>query len=94
MEKTFVLSSAIPEIATNGKMAVYKTLDRRVSCLVIISNFDWANRTKEECFRCPLCRAFILPDDKKKKKGGDYYHALCPERRNDIGNNRTTSPES
>ncbi len=84
MEKAYVLSSAIPELATNGKLAVYKTLDRRVSHLVIISGFDWVNRIKEECFRCPLCHAFVLPEEKKKKRGNGIYHTICPERKEQV----------
>lgn len=78
MEKTFALSSAIPDLMSNGKAAIYKTLDARVSNLVIIDgDFEWANRAKQEVFRCPRCKAFIFPDDKTKTKEGMKYHKDC-----------------
>jgi len=78
MEKAFALRSSIPEIMTNGKIAVYSTLDRRVSHLVVIDpSFNWDNRAKHEVFRCSKCRAFILPDDKSKTKDGVKFHRDC-----------------
>lgn len=78
MEKTFALSSAIPDLMSNGKAAIYKTLDARVSYLVIIDgDFEWANRAKQEVFRCPRCKAFIFPDEKIKTRDGIKYHKDC-----------------
>ena len=77
MEKTFVLKSAIPTLATNGKVAVYSTLDTRVNMILIIKNFQWENRKKEEVFRCPRCNCYILPGDKGKLKEEIRYHGLC-----------------
>jgi len=78
MEKAYVLRSAIPEMMTNGKIGVYSTLDVRVSHLVIIDDsFEWQNRTKQEVFRCPSCKAFILPDEKTKVRDGMKYHKYC-----------------
>ena len=78
MEKTFALSSAIPDLMSNGKAAIYKTFDARVSYLLIINgDFEWAGRAKQEVFRCPRCRAFIFPDDKTKTKDGVKYHKDC-----------------
>ena len=78
MEKTFALSSAIPDLMSNGKAAIYKTFDVRVSYLIIINgDFEWANRAKQEVFRCPRCKTFILPDEKTKNKDGVKYHKDC-----------------
>lgn len=82
MEKAYVLQSAIPELATNGRLAVYATLDRRVSHLVIIDNaFEWPNRGKQEVFRCGRCKAFVLPDEKSKVKDGVRFHKVCNPKR-------------
>lgn len=68
-EKGFVLRSAIPELATNGKVAVYSTLDVRVNHLIILNKtFQWPHRKDTEVFRCPICRHFILPYEE---------HSLC-----------------
>lgn len=78
MEKTFALKSAIPEILTNGRIAVYSTTDRRVSHMVIVdSSFEWENRAKQEAFRCGRCKAFILPDEKRISRDGIKYHRIC-----------------
>lgn len=81
MEKAFVLSSAIPELATNGKVSVYPTLDQRVNFIVIpnSNNFLWKNRKGTECFRCPRCNSFVFPEEefKKEKKSGQKYHKNC-----------------
>jgi hypothetical protein len=78
MEKAFALRSAIPELMTNGKIAVYSTTDRRISHLVIInSSFEWENRSKQEAFRCGRCKSFILPDEKSKSKDGVKLHKIC-----------------
>lgn len=78
MEKTFALSSAIPDLMSNGKAAIYKTFDVRVSYVIIIDgDFEWANRAKQEIFRCPRCKAFIFPDEKTKMKDSQKYHKDC-----------------
>jgi hypothetical protein len=78
MEKAYALRSAIPEIMTNGKIAVYSTLDVRVSHVVIIDDtFEWQNRAKQEVWKCGRCKTFILPDEKNKTKDGIKYHKEC-----------------
>jgi uncharacterized C2H2 Zn-finger protein len=82
MEKTFALSSAIPDLMSNGKVAIYKTFDVRVSYLVIIDgDFEWASRAKQEVFRCPRCKSFIFPDEKTRIKDGIKYHKDCKPQR-------------
>jgi hypothetical protein len=78
MEKAYALRSAIPELATNGRVAIYQTLDRRVSHIVVIDpSFEWSNRDKQEVFRCGNCNAFILPDEKSITKKGIKFHTIC-----------------
>ena len=80
-EKAFVLRSAVPELATNGKIAVYLTLDPRVNMLLVMSDgFEWLDRKKTECFRCPSCNHFILPVEKSKSFKGLKIHDLCRPR--------------
>jgi len=77
IERAFVLRSAIPELATNGRVASYLTLDSRVNMILLIKDFDWVDRKKSECWRCPKCKRFILPSDKSKIKNDIRYHDLC-----------------
>lgn len=78
MEKAFAIKSCVPELLTNGKIAVYSTLDRRVSHLVIIDpSHEWENRKAQEVFRCARCRCFILPDEKSKTRDGIRLHKIC-----------------
>lgn len=78
MEKTFAISSAMPDLAGNGRLAIYKTLDARVSYIIIKDEtFEWQNRAKQEVHRCPRCKAFIFPDEKTEHKDGVKYHAIC-----------------
>ena len=87
MEKTYALRSCIPELMTNGKIAVYSTTDRRISHLVIIDpSFEWESRGKQEVFRCGRCRAFILPDEKSKTKDGIKLHKICNPKKNEAIN--------
>lgn len=78
MDKAFVLKSAIPELMTNGKISVYLTLDPKVNMILILKDFDWPERSKNECFRCERCKCYIFPDDKSKTKDGKKYHKICP----------------
>lgn len=77
MEKAFVLKTGIPELATNGKVAVYSTIDPNVNHIVILKSFEWVDRKKTEVFRCPRCRCYIYPDKDSKIKEGIPYHKLC-----------------
>ena len=78
MEKAFALKSAIPTLATNGRVAIYPTLDRNVTMILILrEGFEWENRKKEECWRCKRCNCFIFPTDKSKVKDGFRYHQIC-----------------
>lgn len=77
MKKVFVLSSAIPELATNGKLSVHPTLDSRVNLIIYHKQFKWPRREITECFRCPRCNCFILPEDGFKKNGNERYHKNC-----------------
>ncbi len=82
MDKTFALKEALPEITTNGRLAVYTTLDRKVVHVVLIRDLEWPNRPKQEVSMCPFCRQFIFPGDKSKTKDGLKYHPHCPQRSN------------
>ena len=54
MEKAFALKTAIPTLATNGRVAVFPTLDRNVTMLLILKEgFEWENRKKERDFPAP-----------------------------------------
>jgi len=77
IEKAFALKSAIPTLATNGKVAIYSTMDRNVTMILILKDFEWENRKKEEVWRCARCRTYIFPSDKSKTKDGEKYHQLC-----------------
>jgi len=77
IEKAFALASCVPELATNGKVAIYATTDRRVNLVLLIKDFDWQDRKKSECSRCPRCKHFILPADKSKVRAGLKYHDIC-----------------
>ena len=81
MEKAFALKTAIPTLATNGKAAVYPTLDPNVVMVIILKDFEWENRKKEEVWRCHRCKCFILPNDKSKTKDGFRYHQICTFRK-------------
>ena len=94
MEKAFALKSAIPTLATNGRVAIFPTLDRNVTMLLILKDgFDWENRKKEECWRCKRCNCYIFPTDKSKVKAGLRYHDICTpikkEVPNEVDNERT-----
>ena len=89
MEKAFALKSAIPTLATNGKIAVFPTLDPNVVMIIILKDFEWENRKKEEVWRCPRCRCYIMPNDKSKTKDGLKYHSICTFRKE--ANGRTES---
>lgn len=82
MEKTFALKDALPEITTNGRIAVYSTIDRKVVHVVLIRDLEWPNRSKQEVSMCPFCRQFIFPGEKSKTKDGVKYHPHCPQRSN------------
>ena len=79
IEKTFALKSAIPTLATNGKVAIHPTLDPNVNMILILKekDFEWENRKKEEVYRCRRCNCFIFPADKSKVKDGFRYHQIC-----------------
>ncbi len=79
IEKTFALKESLPEITTNGRIAVYPTLDRKVVHVVLIKELEWPNRAKQEVFLCPFCRTFIFPGEKSKAKDGLRYHSHCPQ---------------
>ncbi len=76
-EKAFVLKTGIPELATNGKVAVYNTLDPNVNHIIILKSFEWDDRKKTETFRCPRCKCYIYPGGDLKIKEGIPYHKLC-----------------
>jgi len=65
LEKTFVLASTVPDLATTAGITVYKTLDKRVNMLLIVDrDFQWpVSREKAECIRCPRHKHFILPSE-------------------------------
>jgi len=94
MEKAFALKSAIPTLATNGKVAIYSTLDPNVTMIYILNDFEWENRKKEEVFRCPRCKTYIFPADKHKTKDGVKYHPICTfkEKFHDTGTRTTHNP--
>jgi len=78
IEKAFALKSAIPTLATNGRVAVFPTLDRNVTMLLILKEgFEWENRKKEEVWRCKRCNCYIFPTGKSKVKAGLKYHEIC-----------------
>jgi len=78
IEKAFALKTAIPTLATNGRLAIYPTLDRNVSMILILKEgFEWENRKKEECWRCKRCNCYIFPADKSKVRAGLKYHDIC-----------------
>jgi hypothetical protein len=82
MEKTFALATAMPDLAGNGRLAIYRTLDSRVSYVIIKDDsFEWQNRAKQEVFRCQACKCFILPDEKARTKDGVRYHKDCKVQR-------------
>ena len=81
MEKAFALKTAIPTLATNGKAAVYSTLDPNVVMVIILKDFEWENRKREEVWRCPRCRCYVMPTDKSKTKDGFRYHQICTFRK-------------
>lgn len=78
MEKLFALSSAIPALMSNGRLAIYKTLDAQVHYVIIKDEtFEWKRRAKEEVFRCGQCKTFIFPGEKSRVKDGVKYHKDC-----------------
>jgi len=82
MEKCFCLKEFLPELVTNGRLAVFPTLDRKVVHVVLIKELEWPNRAKQEVFMCPFCKCFIFPGEKSKTKDGIKYHPQCPQRSN------------
>ena len=91
IERAFVLRSAVPELATNGRVASYLTLDSRVNMILLIKDFDWVDRKKSECWRCPKCKHFILPADKVKTKNDIRYHDLCKPPKKETQNDGASS---
>lgn len=78
IEKTYVLKSSIPELATNGRIAVYQTMDIRVNLILVLDkSFEWSDRKRSECFRCPACNQFVLPDERSRVQNGVKYHFFC-----------------
>jgi uncharacterized C2H2 Zn-finger protein len=77
VEKAFALKSAIPTLATNGKVVIYSTLDPNVTMILILKDFEWENRKKEEVWRCARCKTYVFPTDKSKAKDGMKYHQIC-----------------
>jgi hypothetical protein len=83
VEKCFALKDSLPELASNGKIAIYLTLDSLVVFVILIKGgFDWPNRGKQEVFMCSFCHCFIFPGEKSKTKDGVKYHPHCPQHSN------------
>ncbi len=61
----------------NGRISVHNTLDPNVSFILILKEFEWTNRKKEEVFRCFHCHCYIFPDMEIRTKDGVKFHKSC-----------------
>jgi hypothetical protein len=64
MEKFYYRTDSAPSIKLlSGKLITYPTSDRRVRMGIVVGEFKWAGKEKEEVKVCPICRSFIMPNE-------------------------------
>ncbi len=91
MEKAFAMADHFH--INEGKTAVYHTLDERVVYVIFLKKTDWAEREKQEVFRCPFCRGFVFPKQVVRSRGNDYKHICKGPKEIGIAPARGTFPQ-